>query len=141
MMIFRWRQVAVPAMGLLLAAMVGCSDNGTDPTGGGGTGATVSFAADLQPAFNLSCLNCHGPGGSGGLELTAGVAWANLVGVESQNYAPRQRVMIANPNESVLYLKLDGAPGVGGRMPIGGALNDVTIEKFRVWILEGALDN
>ncbi len=30
----------------LLASIAGCSDNGTDPTTGGGIGTTVSFAAD-----------------------------------------------------------------------------------------------
>jgi hypothetical protein len=132
---------AVLLTAALLATITGCSDNGTDPTTGGGTGTTVSFAADLQPVFNATCTDCHGAGGFGGLDLTATVAWANLLGVESTEYAPRQRVVSGNPEASVLYLKINGDPSVGGRMPPGVPLDADTIELFRVWIAQGALNN
>ncbi|MDX2472299.1 MAG: hypothetical protein QNL91_01185 [Candidatus Krumholzibacteria bacterium] len=132
---------AVLLTAALLATIAGCSDNGTDPTTGGGTGTTVSFAADLQPVFNATCTGCHGAGGFGGLDLTTDVAWANLLGVESMGYAPRQRVVSGNPDESVLYLKINGDPSVGGRMPQGVPLDVDTIELFRVWIVQGALKN
>ncbi len=125
----------------LLLAVAGCSDNGTDPTTGGGTGTTVSFAADLQPVFNQSCNGCHGAGGFGGLDLTAAVSWANLVGIESMGYAPTQRVVSGNPEQSVLYLKIIGDASVGNRMPLGGALDLDTMEQFRVWIAQGAQNN
>jgi hypothetical protein len=125
----------------LLATIAGCSDNGTDPTTGGGTGTTVSLAADLQPIFDTRCTSCHGAGGFGGLELSANVAWANLLGVESMGYSPRQRVVSGNPEKSVLYLKINGDPSVGRRMPQGGTLDADTIELFRVWIAQGALNN
>ena len=125
----------------VLLAVSGCSDNGTEPTVPSGGGTTVSFAVDLQPVFAAHCVGCHGAGGDGGLNLTPDVAWANLVGVETSGYAPRQRVVVGNPDQSVLYLKLSGAPGVGDRMPQGRMLLDDDIEKFRVWIAQGALDN
>ncbi len=132
-----WPVVVVAA----LLAVTGCSDNGTAPTGPGGGGTTVSFAVDLQPILVANCVGCHGAGGSGGLNLSPDVAWANLVGVETTGYAPQQRVVAGNPDQSVLYLKLSGASGVGDRMPQGGMLLDDDIEKFRVWVVQGAPDN
>jgi len=139
----RWKWGVFCTVGLLLLAGAGCSDHGTEPTadGGGGSGPTVSFAGDLQPVFAMRCLVCHGVGGNGGLDLTPATAWTNLVGMESMGYAPRLRVMAFNPDMSILYLKLNGAAGVGERMPLGSTLDVDTIEMFRVWIMEGALDN
>ncbi|MDX2473162.1 MAG: hypothetical protein QNL91_05590, partial [Candidatus Krumholzibacteria bacterium] len=97
--------------------------------------------ADLQPIIDARCISCHGAGGFGGLDLSANVAWANLLGVESMGYSPRQRVVTGNPEESVLYLKITGDPSVGGRMPQGGTLDADMIELFRVWIAQGALNN
>lgn len=130
-------------IGAVLLVGTGCSDS-TDPVAGGGGSniPTVSFAADLQPVFATYCLGCHGAGGDGGLDLTVNVAWANLVGVETAGYAPRQRVVSVNPDQSVLYLKLDADPSVGNAMPLRRPLLPAaTLEKFRVWILEGAIDN
>jgi len=126
----------------LLLAVSGCGDDGIDPDGGGsGNQGTVSFAGDLQPIFDAHCLRCHGAGGSGGLDLSAAVAWNDLVGIESSNYSPRQRVVSANPDASVLYLKISGDAGTGSRMPLGRVLDPTVIEMVRVWILEGALNN
>lgn len=125
----------------LLLAAAGCSDNGTDPMVGGGGGTTVSFAADLQPIIGARCLNCHGAGGFGGLDLTTAVAWDNLVGIETTSYAPQQRVVSGNPEQSVLYLKLTGDASVGNRMPQGGTLNIDELELFRIWIAQGAQNN
>lgn len=138
--------VTAPRVGSGILLMVwlavgGCSDDGADPVGPVGGGATVSFAADVQPIFAANCAGCHGVGGNGGLNLAMDVAWANLVGIETSGYAPRQRVVVANPDQSVLYLKLNGAPGVGDRMPQGGMLLDEDIERVRVWIVQGAQNN
>ena len=132
-----WSVVVLAA----LVAVTGCSDNGIEPTVPSGGGTTVSFAADLQPIFTAHCVGCHGVGGNGGLNLSMDVAWANLLGVETSGYAPQQRVVVGNPDQSVLYLKLSGAPGVGDRIPQGGMLLDDDLEKFRVWIAQGALNN
>lgn len=121
--------------------LVACSETNTGPGEPGGGGATVSLAADVQPVFDAHCLGCHGPGGNGGLDLSAEVAWANLVGVETTNYAPRQRVVSANPGESVLFLKISAAAAVGASMPPGAPLPADAIELVRIWIAQGALDN
>lgn len=141
----RWRNLAIVALVTLPMVMAGCSDHGLDPVGDGSGGdpgpAPVSFAAEVQPIFAASCLNCHGVGGNAGLDLTPEVAWANLVGVQATNYAPRLLVMSGSPESSVLFLKLSGDTSTGSRMPLGGSLGRDTIELVRQWILEGALDN
>ncbi|MBE0566834.1 MAG: hypothetical protein IH621_12790, partial [Krumholzibacteria bacterium] len=117
----------------------GCSDRGADPADPGGGGpVAVSYAADVQPIWNASCVGCHG--GTAGLELAAPGSRAALVGVASTNW-PGQRVVPGDPDASVLYRKLTGDGGVGDRMPQGGALDAADIETVRRWIAEGAHDN
>jgi hypothetical protein len=128
---------------LLLAASVlaGCSDRGTEGAGPTAPGTDpVSYAADVQPLWNAQCVGCHGAGGNGGLDLRAPDSRAALVGVASVNW-PGALVTAGEPDASVLYLKLVGAPGVGARMPQGGALGADALETVRRWIAEGALDN
>jgi mono/diheme cytochrome c family protein len=135
----KWR-LMLPA-GLLLLGGAGCSDLGTEPESPPSAAAPVSFAADLQPVFAARCVVCHGVGGNAGLDLNAAVAWDNLVGVVATNYGPRERVVAGNPDQSVLFLKVSGDVTVGDRMPLGGTLDTETIEKIRVWIAQGALQN
>ena len=142
-MIARWPiRATTLVIGVAVSlAVSGCSDHGTEPTGGGTSPLpSVSFAADLQPVFDTNCVGCHGVGGNGGLDVRPCQAWGNLVGVASTGYA-QQRVVPNNPALSLLYLKLSGAAGVNDRMPLGGTLSPAEIEDFRIWILEGALNN
>jgi len=122
-------------------ALTGCSDRGTDPTDPGSPGGDeVSYAVDVQPIFDAGCIGCHGDGGSGGLDLRAPGSRSKLVGIASTAW-PGDLVTAGEPDQSVLYLKLIGAGGVGDRMPQGGALGDTDTETVRRWIAEGALDN
>ena len=122
---------------LLLA---GCSDRGTEPDPPGGGDDPVSYAMEVQPIWNANCIGCHGDGGNAGLDLRMPDSRGNLVDVASTNWTG-QRVVAGEPDLSVLYLKIDGAGGVGGRMPLGGMLASDEIETVRLWIAEGALDN
>lgn len=120
---------------------VGCSDRGTEPEPGGGGGVgSVSYAADVQPVWNAQCVGCHGAGGSGGLDLRSPDSRTNLVGAASANWTG-ELVVPGEPENSVLYLKLTGAPGVGDRMPQGGTLDADALETVRRWIADGAPDN
>jgi mono/diheme cytochrome c family protein len=130
-------------LGVLLAA--GCSDQGSDPADEGGPTDPpddgVSFASDVQPIFDASCVGCHGPGGNAGLDLSAGASWANLVDVPSAE-TQLLRVHPSEPDSSWLYLKMTGAhDGVGSVMPPSGPLPTATLDLVRTWIEEGALDN
>jgi hypothetical protein len=94
-----------------------------------GVVASVSFGRDVQRVFSTYCTGCHG--GSGDLYLNPGVSYSNLVGVISTRYSA-PRVKPGEPENSVLYDK------AAGSMQFAAAED---IEKIRVWILEGALNN
>lgn len=73
---------------------------------------------------------------------TRAAAYANLVGVAAAGpaCAPSnlKRVTAGNPNQSLLYLKISGAPPCGGPMPPPGQLPADDIERIRQWIAGGA---
>jgi hypothetical protein len=105
----------------------------------------VSFALDIQPIFNANC-SCHISGMSGGLSLAEGQSYANLVGVPSSQVPSLNRVEPGDPDNSYLYMKHSGAPGIsGGRMPLNNPTffdaNPDLLELERQWILGGALNN
>jgi hypothetical protein len=141
------RTIYLALMAALALAVAGCSDNGTDPVAddgggnnGGGDPQPVSFATQIQPVFTASCVGCHGAGGNGGLDLRAGSAYANLVGVNSPTYGSA-RVVAGDASSSLLYRKMSGAAGVGNVMPPAGALDASTLDLVERWIDEGAEDN
>lgn len=159
---------------LLSLALTGCGGGGDDTSSttggpmttteaasstGGSTGeptttsATTGTAgpsfADVQAIFTASC-SCHltTPGaGNGQMELTAGKAYANIVGVPSPVATMTNRIEPGDPSASYLYLKLTGdylmVPGGGGDpMPlVGGPLSAEDLATIEEWITAGALDN
>jgi hypothetical protein len=95
---------------------------------------------EIQPIFNAGCAlaNCHVGDGAGGLNLEAGRAFAELVGVPSTQV---DDLLVApdDPAGSYLFEKVDSdQPRVGDRMPIGNALDALDIEAIRQWIVGGA---
>ena len=135
-------QRRIPPWGLALLLFAGCSDRGTEPPlGDGGPGTNpVSYAADVQPIWSVNCTGCHGAGGNAGLDLRVPASRTHLVDVAAVNWTG-VLVFAGDPDQSVLYLKLMGASGVGDRMPQGGVLDTDALETVRRWIDEGALDN
>ncbi|MBM4130746.1 hypothetical protein FJ250_06925 [bacterium] len=127
---------------LALLALAGCSDHGSAPNGSPDPDpATVSFAAEIQPIFDTNCVGCHGDGGSAGLDLRATATPGSLVNVAATGHTGL-RVTPGNAAASVLYLKVEGDPSTGARMPFGGAALSVTQRGLiRDWIAQGALDN
>ncbi len=112
----------------------GCPDlpvNGTATTP-----TTVSFAADIAPILaSLSptrgCANCH-----------AFRAQDDLVNVRAGAYSPNVYIKPFDLLNSVLYQKITGTGRFGQPMPQGTqGLPAVDANKFRSWILEGALNN
>lgn len=112
-----------------------------------GTFYDSTWKAIQQLVFEQnSCTNllCHGGApGQGGLDLSTGAAYANLLEVPSAGSA-LHRVEPASPNSSSLYLKLLKAadPTVdiaGDPMPTGlPAIDPNLLEAVRIWILSGA---
>ena len=116
---------------------------GSGPKGGGTTYATIQ-----KKIFDSSCATptCHGPGAaSGGLDLSAGASYGNLVGAPVANpqahAANELRVVPGNPDSSFLFEKLEGniTPTEGSRMPlVGRPLTPAELDLIRRWIAAGA---
>jgi hypothetical protein len=106
----------------------------------------VSFAAQVQPIFNTSCAlaGCHNvPGGAGNLNLSAGAARTQLVGVTANGFPGAVRVIAGDAAASYLTRKLEGGPNItGGQMPDGALpLPVATIRIIKDWINQGANNN
>jgi uncharacterized protein (TIGR03118 family) len=129
-----------------------------DAAGNVGTSAgvkvTVSNAAPAQVTltqlqtsiFTPICSVCHTGAGSslpGSMNLTAGHAFASLVGVASVEQPSVLRVKPGDPANSYIIRKLEGAAGITGqRMPLGGPyLDQATIDQVQAWISAGAQNN
>ena len=120
--------IAVLAIG---GALTGCAGSG----GGGGGSAppkrackppavlTISFAHTIQPIFDRSCalVSCHtGAVPAQGQDLTAGVAYSQLVNVPSTEQPKLKRVNPGHPELSYLVRKIEGGPNISGvLMPNG----------------------
>jgi hypothetical protein len=135
-----WPLVAVVAF-----VSGGCADLGDDPGSPAGPmepppGPTVSFATDIQPVFDASCVGCHGAGGNAGLDLRPGQSHGNLVGVAATE-STLNRIEPGQPEQSWLYLKITAQQDVGDPMPPSGGLPQATSDLVRTWIEEGAEDN
>lgn len=106
--------------------------------------AVPTFATDIQPIFTNNCTGCHG--GSGGLFLTAGQAYTNLVNVTGNNGACNtlKRIKPGAPDDSLLVRKISGT-ACGDRMPRSNPAffvdNPGLITRIRSWVLAGALNN
>jgi len=151
--------IAVLAIG---GTLTGCAGGG----GGGGGGAppmrpcttttppSVSFSMDIQPIFNRSCalVSCHtGAVPAQGQDLTAGVAYGQLVNVSSTEQPKLKRVKPGEPNNSYLVRKIQGGPNISGVLmpngcpgvPAAGAqcLTPDEIMAIVQWITECAPNN
>jgi hypothetical protein len=110
-------------------------------------GPPVGFSSDVQPIFTASCatsLVCHtGSSSAQGQNLSAGMAYSNIVNVTSTEMPTLKRVLPGDHANSYLWQKITGAPGiVGGQMPlVGGPLTAAEIATITDWIDQGALNN
>jgi CHRD domain len=111
--------------------------------------AEISFAKDVQPIFTTNCAlsGCHaGNAPQQGMNLSAGQAFANIVGVRSKEAPSLNRIEPGDPQKSYLWHKINGTQatvgGSGGRMPFGRApLPADQIAKIQQWITQGAKNN
>jgi len=102
--------------------------------------AVPRLTDEIQPIFNASCAlaNCHVGDGAGGLNLEAGRAYGDLVGVHSTE-VDDPLVAPGDLDHSYLYEKVTkDMPRVGDRMPLASALDPLDIEALRQWIAGGA---
>jgi hypothetical protein len=105
------------------------------------TTEAAMFSKDVQPIFTSKCAlsDCHGADKSAGMQLSAGVAYDNIVNVMSSEDPQLMRVMPSDPDNSYLVMKVEGRQKVGARMPLtGGPLSDTQIQAIRSWVKAGA---
>ena len=99
---------------------------------------TISFKADIIPIFNQNCAtttSCHHGSNavSSHLDLDSAVAYSQATQAGTGYVKPN------DANNSILYDQLFA--GVGHHMPVGGQLDQCTMQKIYCWIQEGALNN
>lgn len=119
-----------------------------DPTTGGSTGgmAAEPTFANVQAIFDAKCF-CHNappnPQANGNLNLGAGMAFANIVGVKSTTAL--NLVEPNSPDMSYLYLKIAGGfeavAGSSGTLmpPPNGGLTAEETMLIEEWITMGAM--
>jgi len=103
----------------------------------------ATFSAVQAQIFTASCAfsGCHGGGSPAqGMNLSEGMAYANIVNVASSEQPSLDRIEPDDPDESYLYLKVTGDSSISGsRMPLGGgALSQDLLDLLRDWIERGA---
>lgn len=139
----RDRLPAWAALVLVLTAGIACNSS-TAPDKPSGVKDDPSFASDIQPIFNNTCVSsgCHNSTASAGLNLSQGSAYANLVNVASSQDPGRKRVLPSNAANSYIVVKIEGRQSVGTQMPQGrGALSADQIQNIKNWIAKGAKNN
>lgn len=129
----------VVAVGLV--GQTGCKDKNTLVPGESPSTVVfptrnVSFGVHVQTLFNQACAipACHDDNThAGGLSLTSYYNTVFLVpGI----------VVIKDPQNSILVMKIEGRGPAGDRMPPGpNPLNQNQIDGIRTWIAEGAANN
>ena len=116
----------------------GCRDFGDVVTNPPDKNEPVVFETDVLPIFQNRCggTGCHRePPFAARLDLTDANAFTSLVGVTSTQDGRFLRVKPADPDSSLLVLKLLPGPPVGARMPLsGGPLSSADIATIRTWI-------
>ena len=94
--------------------------------------ATAPTLTQVQATiFTPLCTGCHSAGGSAGLNLSAGAAYANLVNVPATTLTGL-RVVPGNPGASALVVQL-----AGGHRSVSAANQSL----ISAWITAGALNN
>lgn len=103
------------------------------------TSGSVSYAADIQPIFNTSCVVCH----STAAPLN-GISFSNYAAVMASSGTSYGGLIVlpGNAAGSPLVDKIEPSPAQGTRMPQGGSpLSATQISKIRQWINDGAPNN
>ncbi|HKD42373.1 MAG TPA: hypothetical protein VKB87_18955 [Myxococcaceae bacterium] len=143
--------LGVLQMGIAIGCGGGSSDSNGSMSGGSQTGS--SFSQNVQPIFNARCTaGCHsGSSPQGGLDLSAGVSYANLVNkavsLDCAASSPGAvRVNPGDPQGSMLWRKLaNTGDKCLSAMPLGtsGLINVARsdFDSIEKWIQEGALNN
>ena len=138
----------IGALGLVCVLAAGCDESLSD-VAGPTPNLTPTFSSIQRDIFEArdaagraACTECHNPtlARFNGLDLSSGVAHANLVNVPSRKPGAI-RVVPGDPENSYLIHKLEGRAGIlGERMPrtSGPFLTPGQMAIIRRWIALGA---
>lgn len=127
---------AVLALGCgdLKPLVTGPDDDGPD--------ATATFTRVQGEVFTVSCAlsGCHtGTAPASNLDLSATVAYANVVGVPAVQRPGLHRVAPGDPERSYLVKKMRGDADISGsRMPPGGPYLEAQVRLVSDWVRRGA---
>lgn len=102
-----------------------------------------SITEHVQPLFQNNCSNngaCHAtPTNQSGLNLE-GPDYAGLFNRPAQGDPDTLLTSPGNPDDSLIYLKVQDLQRVGRRMPLGGQLADDQITLIGAWISGGVVN-
>lgn len=137
------RNLLLPLV-LLLAAACGSVKSPTEPSEEPGGGAAFTFSRIQAEIFTPNCAKagCHSvASGSGGLVLTEGRSYGEIVNQPSTGQGSLDRIEPGDPGRSYLVKKLRGDPDItGDRMPLDqpGGLPQEQIDGIIAWVRAGA---
>lgn len=96
--------------------------------------------SEIQDIFNANCISCHNTLSKdyyAGLDLSQNT-YANIVNAFSTERTNEFLVKEFSPDSSYLYRKLTGENIELDKMPLSGSLNQININKIKLWIEQGA---
>jgi len=138
------RRAIVVCLGLAALAAAGCGTKKKLPfePGGGPPPPDATFTRVQGEVFSVSCAlsGCHsGSSPTGGMNLSAGVAYGNIVLVPSTERADLDRIQPGEPDLSYLVKKIRGDPDiVGSPMPLIGTITSAQRQLVIDWVRRGA---
>ncbi len=138
------RAIIPICLGLIVLTAAACGDKKTLPfePGGGPPDPNATFTRVQGEVFSVSCAlsGCHsGASPTGGMNLTAGVAYGNIVRVPSTERADLNRIEPGDPDRSYMVKKLRGDPDiVGSPMPLIGSISAAQRQLVIDWVRRGA---
>jgi hypothetical protein len=148
---------SMPRTALTALALLGCSST-SDPGDPGGKDASEAsncftcsdatipddapLGVQVKGKIDQICANadgCHGMG-TGGMGLTPGNEFTQMINVTSAENPPMKRVLPFDPAQSYVYVKLacDGGIPEGGCMPLSTGFDPKLAQLFHDWIEAGA---
>ncbi|MGC4113299.1 MAG: hypothetical protein QM765_01200 [Myxococcales bacterium] len=145
--VLSWALGACGTSSLVYSGMPDTGGAGGGTGGGGGVVyPTVSFSRRVQPIFAARCFACHIARHDGGLDLSLGHSYQNLVNVPSTCNSSINRVTPGDVRLSMLVSSLTTSPYDCVRaMPLGGngllSENPFDYQTIRLWVEQGAPDN
>jgi len=92
----------------------------------------LSFQTDIQPIFDANCIVCHN--GNLDPDLRDGNSYAALSAIPGS-------IVAGDADGSELVDMLEHKAGVDNPMPPSAPIDAASINKFKTWINQGALNN